>query len=612
MNERWIGAAALGLLALLGLLFGLFAVPGLPAWHGSGAPASGVRLLDRAQFAMSDAASPPAHGWQEVSLPDSWRQRRPQASGLAWYRLPFDLGDLPREPLALYLPRLAPAGEIWLNGSLLAPGTQFDPGAGPSASMADEPVYLVLPSGLFRLGTNVIDVRLQGDSQIRSGLSAIRLGAIETLQPMQAWRRLLQTTIPKGLLVLTAGALCFVYAYLLRQRRFQPIQVALVAAVALQLLYLLLDLPLSLGREQAVRTLAGILMYWLLCLAGLRMSGVRHAGPRIAAHAAAGLGAAAVLGLAAADRATDQVWLLAWPIIALDGAVAALLLWHAWRQRSVKQALLALGALLWVATICQSLALLMEWPGLPWDSFRWSQAGALPFCVMLLFFFAERFILDREEAAAERQAAIQAERNRILQDMHDGMGAQLITAQRMARRPDVDREDLARAIEEALQDLRLIIDSLDLIAQRDLLPLLGNLRFRLQSRLAALGIELQWQVQPTPELSGLKPEASLAILRVVQEAINNALRHASATRIRIAIRAADGGTAIEVSDDGQGFDHAREATGAASSSSRRGLQGMQLRAGRIGAQLRIASTPGQGTTLTLLLPADKPGPAARR
>jgi signal transduction histidine kinase len=128
-------------------------------------------------------------------------------------------------------------------------------------------------------------------------------------------------------------------------------------------------------------------------------------------------------------------------------------------------------------------------------------------------------------SAAIPLAAIDAERTRLLHDVHDGMGSHLITALRLARSEDVDRSVVSDTIEEGLQDLRLIIDSLD-IGNQGLVQVLGNLRYRLEPRLAALGIRLEWDVQPRGELETVSPEVALAVLRIVQEALNNAVKHA--------------------------------------------------------------------------------------
>ncbi|MBE7375819.1 sensor histidine kinase [Pseudomonas lopnurensis] len=574
------------LLLLLLLLVGapLSAVERLP---------SGVVQLDHAEFVASEADTPPLAGWQRQALPDNWRLERPDYSGFAWYRLPFQLTELPRTPLALYLARLSLAGEIWLNGSLLTPNVRYDTPDGRMGSlMSDEPLYLTLPSGLFRLGENELLVRLQGARDIRSGLSSPLIGPTEALREQWRLRYALQVILPYVILVLFLGALAFLVAHIYYQRRFHLIQLAMLTGLLSILGYLAIDLPLARADQQAIRILITTCMYWWLCLIGYRLSGARgHAYPRLL-HAVSLLTLAATLALWALGEAGDRLWLITWPHLLLRLPVIVLLLRSAWRRRSPKYWALGLSTALWLGTQVQSYLILMEW--LPWDSFRWSTAGALPFCIVLLFFFAERFILEREEVANQQRIAIADERGRILQDMHDGMGAQLITALRLAGREDVDKAVVIRSIEESLQDMRLIVDSLDL-TEHDLLPLLGNLRFRLEPKLSALGIRLEWDVAPLPELTYLTPASALAILRIVQEAINNAVQHANAGLIRISVKPAVDCIRISINDNGQGF------AVAADTPHSHGLSGMRLRAQKLGARLTLHSDE-QGTQVTLELP----------
>jgi len=288
----------------------------------------------------------------------------------------------------------------------------------------------------------------------------------------------------------------------------------------------------------------------------------------------------------------DPMWMLAWPHTLLRFIVLYWMFARAWQIRSIRIGALALTATFWNLTMLQSAFILMDW--LSWDAVRTSTLGVVPFSLVLLFVFAEQFILDREQAATAQRDAVTAERSRILQDMHDGMGAHLIAALHLARREDVERGALVRSIEESIQDMRSIIDSLDLNGH-DLIPLLANLRSRLEPRLNALGIELKWGVvAPLPEIVHMTPGKALAIMRIIQESINNVIQHAQARTIRIAA-AADGDTVrIEIADDGRGFDPARARAGG------RGIAGMRNRAKTLHAALDIVG--GNGTTIVLRIP----------
>ena len=89
----------------------------------------------------------------------------------------------------------------------------------------------------------------------------------------------------------------------------------------------------------------------------------------------------------------------------------------------------------------------------------------------------------------------------------------------------------------------------------DLLAVLGSLRYRLEPRLNAAGIRLNWQVRELAPLPNLTPRNVLHILRVVQEALTNVLKHAGANLITVTTEAdiAAGTASIRVADDGHGF-----------------------------------------------------------
>jgi signal transduction histidine kinase len=194
-----------------------------------------------------------------------------------------------------------------------------------------------------------------------------------------------------------------------------------------------------------------------------------------------------------------------------------------------------------------------------------------------------------------RAAAVTEERQRIMTDMHDGIGAQLISALCLAESEQASPREVAAVLRECIDDLRLTIDSLE-STDNDLLPALGNFRYRIEGRLRALGIELEWRVNDLPALPYLSARTLLHILRILQEAFANVLKHALAKRIRLETGVAPGQRRvfIRVSDDGQGF--------APTEVEGRGLGNMARRAASIGGELRLSSS-AEGTTVELFLPS---------
>jgi signal transduction histidine kinase len=201
-----------------------------------------------------------------------------------------------------------------------------------------------------------------------------------------------------------------------------------------------------------------------------------------------------------------------------------------------------------------------------------------------------------------RELSIVAERNRLALDLHDAVSQKLFgvvlnaeaASTLLDRDPQAARAQVARLREqaqEALDELRSLVFELrppDL--GKD--GICGALRkhVELLRRLQQREIELD-VADDVPADESRDPE----VLRIAQEALQNALRHADAQHIVVRLRAVDGLLSLAVADDGVGFE-----PGAASLRSRRlGLTSMEERAARLGGKLRIRSTPGAGTTVTL-------------
>lgn len=121
------------------------------------------------------------------------------------------------------------------------------------------------------------------------------------------------------------------------------------------------------------------------------------------------------------------------------------------------------------------------------------------------------------------------------------------------------------------------------------------------SRFKALGFrtgeQVDVQVGRLPSAQALQPGAMQAAFRVLQEALSNAARHARASQVRVAIGSTeDGGLALEVEDNGVGFDVTAARPGL-------GVANMRQRAADFGGTLNVASAPGHGTAISLVLPA---------
>ena len=188
-----------------------------------------------------------------------------------------------------------------------------------------------------------------------------------------------------------------------------------------------------------------------------------------------------------------------------------------------------------------------------------------------------------EVVAREQEST--AERARILRDMHDGVGAHIGAAIRQLQSGKASDDQLLQTLRESLDQLKLSIDVMNL-PPGDITALLANLRYRLEPRLKASDIELQWDVDLIEPLEWLDDKAMRQLQFMVFEALSNVLQHARASELRIELRCTAGaGALLRVIDNGCGFDtlHVHP----------KGLGSLRERALAIGARLEVSSEPGR-------------------
>lgn len=196
--------------------------------------------------------------------------------------------------------------------------------------------------------------------------------------------------------------------------------------------------------------------------------------------------------------------------------------------------------------------------------------------------------------AADNERTLADERSRLLQDMHDGVAGKLSVLAQRLRTDSPNAQGASLELEESLIDLRLIIDSLDSSDTGDLGFAIGNLRSRSQPWLAANGVSSTWDVQAKAPLFASQSDC-LNVCRIIQEALNNTLKHARADHVNIRLFTGTGFIAFSVSDNGQGIHQG--------SGSGRGLSIMRQRAEALGGTLSIQeNAQSPGTTVLLKLP----------
>jgi signal transduction histidine kinase len=208
-------------------------------------------------------------------------------------------------------------------------------------------------------------------------------------------------------------------------------------------------------------------------------------------------------------------------------------------------------------------------------------------------------------AEESRQAAILEERNRMAQEIHDtlaqafaGIGIQLQAATRFrTTNPDKAQIHCDRAHALAQTGLTEARRSVWALSQEGLeySDLSASVTRIAEQLTAGTSLQPNIEVQGTPY--SVEPEVGLNLLRIAQEALSNALRHAQAQTIQIQITYEPSYVRLGVRDDGRGFDPQLPVQGF-------GLASMQQRVDHIGAQLLVSSQLGAGTEIAVILLMD--------
>jgi signal transduction histidine kinase len=206
-------------------------------------------------------------------------------------------------------------------------------------------------------------------------------------------------------------------------------------------------------------------------------------------------------------------------------------------------------------------------------------------------------------------AAQERERHRIAADLHDGLaqslgvlkfGLETQVASLKQQYPDLDLAGLDQLVDttrDALAELRKVTQDLSpaVVNEFGICTAIDVLCKEFRDRVASIDVQCLTCVQET----ALPDAVHVAIYRVVQEALNNASRHAAASNIRVRLAAEDGTVTLEVADDGAGFDTSLSGTVAGKGL---GLDSMRERVEITGGCFGICSTPGKGTTITASWP----------
>ena len=551
-------------------------------------------------------------------------------SGPRQYSLEFELAEPPTGRTAVYSPGVSGPVDVFVNRV----PREAEGGAVPSASpiLLMRPLLAAVPAESFHPAANRIDLIIQPDAR---GAWPRQIWLAAEAQAREAARRqhVLNRLLPRLTGIVGAAALILGMGLVLARRARRD----LIILLAISLIWGASVLPLA-----SEGGLPGWALGWLgptfgavltLTLVTGATFLVRPTAGRRALAGGAGLGGIMLLAgvpiwPTALDTAAGLVFMGLGLVIGLAGAVLVVVRCARTSARSVTEAALCIALI--IATAYTALALVVQWAVLPPGPgfaleivcallaisllFAGLYAHALDLSQVVLAALERRrslmavvrqqeALISSKDQIIEREAAHRAtleERERLTRDIHDGIGGQLLSLLVRMRSGKISRDEIEAQVEDGLNDLRLIIASLD--HHRAVLPeTLAVAHARLKQQVEGAGMTLDW-VESGSLSDRLSPDQVLNVLRVLQESVTNAVRHSGADRVRVEILGETPESQLEliIADDGVGFDPDARQRGL-------GLLNIRRRAASLGAALSLRSGPQQpGVEIRLSLPGRSP------
>jgi signal transduction histidine kinase len=213
-----------------------------------------------------------------------------------------------------------------------------------------------------------------------------------------------------------------------------------------------------------------------------------------------------------------------------------------------------------------------------------------------------------ERQIIEQNHAIERERTRVAQDLHDELGAGLTEVSMLgslANTPAIPPETKERCLNQLTQTARSLVTSLDEIVWAvnphydSAASLASYFSLFAQSFLNLAGIACRLRVADDIPESPLDSKLRHGIFCAFKEALNNVIRHSGATEVQLVFEVAGERLVLSVLDNGRGFEFVDASPG------KDGLAGLSRRMQQLGGDCQITSRPGHGTKVEFHLPLNQ-------
>ena len=253
----------------------------------------------------------------------------------------------------------------------------------------------------------------------------------------------------------------------------------------------------------------------------------------------------------------------------------------------------------------------------PWWMTWWFRGGLILVFLSVgpIIYFRRVSILKKEYALQQEfsrklMESQENERKRIASELHDSLGQDLLViknrtylanqVKRLNPKAKKELDHISETVTQALRNVRQISRNLRPY-HLDRFGLTGAIRVTLESIAESSSIHFDFVIEHVDGL--FPPEAKdleVYVFRIVQECVNNILKHSDASRAKVAVQRSDHQLRIVVEDNGKGFD--LSSVGDSSSKAGLGLTGLAERVKTLGGSHNVQSAPGSGTTVTVTIP----------
>lgn len=543
-------------------------------------------------------------------LPWRWDTHFPRQRGLARFKLNFDLSALElraaqenSEGLGLLAAQMGSRYRWQINGG----DWRYVGWDELRTQYRSKPRWHFLPHDSLRVGPNTLVLELRMEPANDAGLSAIELKDLHT--STENYQSALNIRRNSALLAsfssFVIGLFSLVMWRITRERLFLLTCLAELAFATRQLAFFVDYPPLPTWLWNAIfASLFALYVGWVGQVSSELVEKKSRLIDRLILTYLWLSVPFLVAGFALDDHRAYRFWLGV--MIALTVVLVARMTWYAIKTTNLNVRLYAFAA--WFAMLFglyDFLIVQTSATGLgkvrlgTYTTFFFN--ASLAIVVIRQFFNNKQALFEAQsKAQIERDHATLLERQRIMSDIHDTVGSQLVGVLGMIR-SGASYEQLESETSLALEDLRSAIDAIQPV-NGNLAAVLATLRLRLEPRLEAHGLTLAWHLDELPRMVNMTPLVIQHVQRIVLEVLTNVIKHAQATVVTLAAKTKGEppGVLIEISDDGIGFDPNL------STLPGHGLRNLQMRAEAIGAKVSFKNTASKGACVVLEFAPAKP------